>query len=447
MWLLGSGGIRAKAMGVTKLTKTRVEAAEAKTRDYELRDSETPGFLCKITSSGRKVFMLQYRTLGGERRKPAIGLYGELTVNQARDIARDWLALVRQGKDPSLDKRRARENPTMRGLCSEFLTRHSIPHNKPSTVSGNRSYIRRHIIPRLGKLKVADVTRADISRLISDMAATPGAANNTLVCLKKMFNCAELWGHRPDGTNPCRHVPKYPEGKRTRLIKNPELAKLYDYLDRADAEGLEHPSYTLAIRLQFAFAARMSEIITLEWDWIDFDERRVVWPDSKTGGISKPLSEEAFDLLWNAPRFRDSPYVVPGVADPKKSMRKHRYWDAWRRILAACGLAHVGTHGIRHRAATDIANSGIPLKVGMTLTAHKTVTMFMRYVHVEDDQVRAAAEIVADRRATIIRSKGKVPSPWLNRPPDTLPAGGRVVRPPAPYGAGNVPLRRAANDR
>jgi hypothetical protein len=61
-------------------------------------------------------------------------------------------------------------------------------------------------------------------------------------------------------------------------------------------------------------------------------------------------------------------------------------------IIEAAGLTHVGTHGIRHRAATDIANSGVPLRVGMALTAHKTITSFMRYVHIEDDQVRLAAE-------------------------------------------------------
>lgn len=37
----------------------------------------------------------------------------------------------------------------------------------------------------------------------------------------------------------------------------------------------------------------------------------------------------------------------------------------WRRILARVGLQHVGSHGIRHRSATDIANSGVPVKVGM----------------------------------------------------------------------------------
>jgi integrase len=65
------------------------------------------------------------------------------------------------------------------------------------------------------------------------------------------------------------------------------------------------------------------------------------------------------------------------------------------------GLPHIGTHGIRHRSATDIANSGIPVEVGMVLTAHKTVTMFMRYVHAEDDPVSVAADTVVLRRRTL----------------------------------------------
>jgi len=432
-------------MPVHKLTKKVVESADPLSRDYELRDKATPGFLCKVARSGRKVFMVQYRTLGGERRKPAIGLYGELTVEQARAIAQKWLAEVREGKDPSLEKQKKRLNPTIRELCEEFIERHSIPHNKPNTVKRNRSLIKNHIIPALGKYKVAEVTRVDVANAHSDRAASPCSANHVLSLLKKMFNCAELWGHRAEGTNPCRLIPKFPDGKRTRLIKNPELVRLYAYLDRADAFGLEHPTYTLAIRLQFAFAARMSEIINLEWDWIDFDERRLVWPDSKNGAMSKPLSEEAYQLLRKAPRFLDCPYVVPAITKPSRPMSKHSYWEAWKRILAACGIAHLGTHGIRHRAATDIANSGIPLKVGMTLTAHKTVAMFMRYVHVEDEQVRAAAEIVSNRRAAIVNANETAPTP-APVPLEAIAAGGPVVS------AHSLPRQpdvvwRAANDR
>ncbi len=72
-------------------------------------------------------------------------------------------------------------------------------------------------------------------------------------------------------------------------------------------------------------------------------------------------------------------------------------------------MPKVGTHGIRHRSATDIANSGVPLKVGMALTAHKTVAMFMRYVHTEDDPVRQAAELVATRRQTITKARQRQP--------------------------------------
>lgn len=71
-------------------------------------------------------------------------------------------------------------------------------------------------------------------------------------------------------------------------------------------------------------------------------------------------------------------------------------------ILERAKVAHVGTHGIRPRAATDIANCGVSVKIGMALTAHKTAAMFMRYVHAEDDPVRAAAEKVTNlRRDTI----------------------------------------------
>src|SRR3546814_15958511 len=72
-----------------------------------------------------------------------------------------------------------------------------------------------------------------------------------------------------------------------------ELIRIYNNLDLADSEGLEHRTLTLAVRLQFAFAARMSEILTLQWDWIDFGNRRVAWPTCKTGSLSKPLSKEA----------------------------------------------------------------------------------------------------------------------------------------------------------
>jgi integrase len=391
-------------MAKIKLTKRVVDAAAFGTRDYELRDTVVPGFLLKVTPAGGKIFMLQYRTNAGIRRKPTIGRFGELTVEQARSIAGDWLADVRRGQDPSAEKAAVRAAPSVEELCTKFIEDYSKPKNRPRTVESYQGYIDRHIIPNLGALKVRDVTRTDVSTLITWMKKTPVTANRVLACLRKMFNMSEVWGLREDGTNPCRHIPKYPESGKTRLITDDEMARLFRYLDRAVAEGLEHPFLALAIRLQFAFAARMSEIVSMKWEWVDFTNRRVAWPDSKTGQMSKPISEDVVVLLSKAARLEGSPYVVPSVCKPGQPMCWTAYSRGWTRVLKRAGIPHVGTHGIRHRATTEIANSGVPVKVGMQLTAHKTVTQFMRYVHTEDEAVRAAAETVASRRRVLISS-------------------------------------------
>ncbi|MBS0413172.1 MAG: tyrosine-type recombinase/integrase [Proteobacteria bacterium] len=396
-------------MAKIKLTKSVVDTAQAQNCDVELRDTLVPGFLCKITPTGRKVFMVQYRTNSGVRRKPALGQFGELTVEQARSLAQDWLAEVRRGGDPGLDKAEARKAPTAKELCGRFMDDHSKPHNKPSTQAGYQYQIDSFVIPAFGSKKVHEVTRHDITALMKRMEKSPTQANRVLSLVRKMFNLAELWGYRPDGSNPCRHVPKYPEKGSTRLITDEQMVKLFAYLDKAEVDGLEHPIHLLVVRLQFEFAARMSEVLLLRWHWLDLPNGRVVWPDSKTGDMSKPLSAEARRLLESAPHYGDSPYVCPAILDHKRPLSPHSYYQAWRRILDRAGVPKVGTHGIRHRSATDIANSGVPLKVGMALTAHKTVAMFMRYVHTEDDPVRQAAELVATRRQTITGARQRQP--------------------------------------
>lgn len=153
------GVIRAKI----KLTKTAVESAQPQTKDIELRDTVVPGFLCKITPKGRRVFMLQYRTNSGQPRKPSLGLFGELTVEQSRVMAQDWLAEVRRGGDPGGAKAEARKAPAVEALCKKFMEDYSKKRNKPSTQRGYQAVIDRCIVPLIGRKKVQDVKRPDIA--------------------------------------------------------------------------------------------------------------------------------------------------------------------------------------------------------------------------------------------------------------------------------------------
>jgi hypothetical protein len=157
--------------------------------------------------------------------------------------------------------------------------------------------------------------------------------------------------------------------------------------------------------------------------------------------MSKPISDAALRLFQSAPRLEGSPYVCPSIFDPQLPMSKDTYYKGWRRILERAGVPHIGTHGIRHRAATDIANSGIPVKVGMALTAHKTVSMFMSYVHTEDDPVRAAAEVVNQRRQSILASvPSSEPSSASSRN-DVLPSSPTPRQRPAGFDDGNYRSR------
>ncbi len=345
-------GLSEKSSWRNKLTKSAGDAAQTQAQAVELWDTPVPSFLRKIAPSGRKVFMLQYRTKAGERRKAALGQYGELTVEQARSLVQEWLAQVRRGGDPGAAGAEARKAPTVEGLRKKFMEDDSRKCNKPSTRVGYQGVIDRCVIPLQGRKKAHDVKRPDIAGLMEKLSYKQAEANKAFSILRNMFNSAEVWGYRPDGSNPCRHVPMFSAGKSTHLISDEDMGKLFRQLDKIEAEELEDYVNPLAIRLQFEFAGRRSEIVTLEWEWVDLEIRRIVWPDSKTVGMSKPISEEGYRPLSTAPRQEGNPYVLPSPRHPGRHLTTGEYYGGWSRALKAAGATHVGTRGIRHRSAT-----------------------------------------------------------------------------------------------
>ena len=144
------------------------------------------------------------------------------------------------------------------------------------------------------------------------LAYKPREANKTFGVLRKMFNLAEVWGLRPDGTNPCRHVPDVPAGQETRLIVDDELVRIFRQLEHLEAEGLENYVIPLAIRLQFEFAARRSEICPpSNGTGLTSGNAASSGPTARpaafqTHGRGKPIG-----CFSTAPRLEGCPYVLP----------------------------------------------------------------------------------------------------------------------------------------
>jgi integrase len=130
---------------------------------------------------------------------------------------------------------------------------------KPSSLTKTRQLWKTQILPSLSRRKVRDITRADIAEFHGAMAGTPTQANHTRGLLHTAFNLAEIWGWRPEGTNPCRHVKKYKLEARERFLSETELGRLADALTQAEQE---HPGWTrpvAAIRLLVLTGCRKGE--------------------------------------------------------------------------------------------------------------------------------------------------------------------------------------------
>ena len=83
-----------------------------------------------------------------------------------------------------------------------------------------------------------------------------------------MFNLAELWNLRPDGSNPCRHVKRFREEKRERFLSDDEYQRLGTVLREVEVDGSETPAAVAAIRLLMLTGCRLSEIQKLRWEHV-----------------------------------------------------------------------------------------------------------------------------------------------------------------------------------
>ncbi len=216
-------------------------------------------------------------------------------------------------------------------------------------------------------MKVATVTRADVTRLHYAMRQTPGAANRALALLSKMFNLAEKWSLRPDGSNPCRHVEKNAERKIERFLSPEEFACLGDVLVEAERTQTVLPSALAAIRLLAFTGCRLSEVLTLRWDWVDWERGCLRLPDSKTGQKTLYLGAPALDVLSRIERQPDNPFVITG-RNPNTHLVNLR--KPWHRIRKKAGLDGVRIHDLRHSFASFGAGAGLSLPMIGKLLGH-----------------------------------------------------------------------------
>jgi integrase len=388
----------------SKITKRTVDHLSPGSRDRILWDQEVRGFGIRCRPSGAKHYVLKMR-LGGRQRWLTIGRHGSpWTPDNARREALRLLGLKAAGHDPASERDRQKGAITIAELGRRFLQEYIPQHCKPRTAEEYERAVEKYINPIIGRHRIADLTRSDVAQLHHRFRDRPYQANRSLAVLSKMMNLAEAWGLRRDGSNPVRHVKKYREDKRERYLTKAELQRLGAVLADAQTKATESPFAVAAIGLLVLTGARLIEILTLRWEYVDLENEVLRLPDSKTGAKLIYLNAAAINLLRTMPRMAGNPYVIAGKNSGARLINLQK---PWRRIRGKANLADVRMHDLRHSFASVAAGTGMSLPMIGKLLGHGQPATTARYAHLAVDPIRAASNLIgAELTAAMNGKKG-----------------------------------------
>ena len=231
----------------------------------------------------------------------------------------------------------------------------------------------------------------------SPRLVAPATVNRTVIePLRQILNRARLIWKEPIAEIAWRtHFLREPR-ERVRELSAEEEARLFEVL-RAD--------YGPAVRFALLTGLRLGEIVRLSWTDVDWGGRRIT-VHGKGGKIATiPMPPEVRDLLWplrgdhveavfayEAARRRDGRNRGDQYPLTRSGLR-----TAFRRAVAAAGIANFRFHDNRHTAATRVLRATGNLKIVQRLLRHDQITTTAKYSHVLDDDVMAGMQAAAER--------------------------------------------------
>jgi integrase len=422
------------------LTKRTLDAAKPAVSDYQMWDTKVRGLGVRVYPSGARGFILQYRNAAGRTRKIALGRYGVLTVNKAREKATKLLGAILDGRDPSQDKRESRQAKTVGELADLYLREGSIekPNKKLSSWETDRSNIDRHIRPLLGARLARGLTQLDVARFQSDVAAGKtakdektgargraivkggkGIASRVLSVLSAMMTFGE--GRGIVTSNPTKGVEPFRGRKTERFLTDTEVGILGEALVDMERDGSLPWVASAAIKLLLLTGARRGEILALRWEEVDADRGCLRLQDSKTGAKVIRLAAAALSLLAALPR--STRWVLPAAKGSGHYVGLPKHWDAVRARANAIAFSRaerrgrspkeipsfdgIRLHDLRHSFASFAVQSGGSLYLVGKVLGHKQSRTTERYAHTRDEPLLATAELAAQRIARALGGSKK----------------------------------------
>ena len=368
-------------MSNTRLTQRLIDALKPRRKTFDVRDTELKGFGVRVRSSGIKRYFVQSQHEGA-RTWRIIGNAAGMTLEEARCHARSVLASLHNGEEIIA----VTNEETRFEVVAEKLFEACERHWKVSTRKVNRNYLKNQILPWFRNMQVAGITERDVKQWHASLHATPFSADRSAPVLSVILRQAEVYGYRPEGSNPCVGIRRYRRCGRERFLSPEEMQRLGAVLDRHEPD---HPLEAATIRLLLLTGCRCNEILSLRWS--DYREGHLYLRDSKTGPRTVWLSSPTRGILDGLPRRRT--WIFP-------ARRKRNHFGPamlgrfWHKVRGEARLGDVRLHDLRHSYASVAILNGATVPTIARLLGHNDTATTLKYTHLNHTAVRAAVEAV-----------------------------------------------------
>jgi integrase len=409
-----------------QLTDLKIRSLKAAGKPFDVKDTQVPGLHVRVMPTGHRSFILLGRFPGKPHpTRRALGSYGELTLEEARDKAREWRRLISRGVDPQIQQERDRQS-VLRQQCTTFaaVAEDFIRDKLPSERKGKEieQDIRRELLPKWGNRPLADIAPLEVRNLVKairDRRGTPYQAHNVLITIRRLFGWAidqTVYGIEQ---SPCAHLkPKAIVGKRlsrTRVLDNDELRSFWRV-----AERLGYP-YQHIYQLLALTGLRRNEVAWARWSEMDLQAKLWMIPvERMKGGAAHvvPLTDDVLAILQDLPRFAAGDFLFSTTFGRKPvrgfNRAKHRLDQymlrSWRAIGRVRGedrrnkkFPPFKIHDVRRTVRTGLSALPIPDIVRELVVAHAQQGMRRVYdLHAYESEKRHALELWAARLRSIV---------------------------------------------
>jgi integrase len=316
-------------------------------------DALVPGLGVRVTDRGVKSFVLVVRYPGSSNPTPrSLGTYGAITLETARNKAREWLGLIASGVDPQ--QRLIRQSSeTFQAIGEQYLLRKAKDHRSKDWT---QSVLTRLVYPTFARRQITEISRSDIVRLLDQIEDENGStmATKTLDLINRVMNFHA--SRSDDFRSPIVKGMGRGTGKaRSRILTDDEL--------RAVWKACEYPVFGAMLRFILLTATRRYEAGRATWPEINGKDWIIPATRYKTNiDHLIPLSSMALSMLPE----RNGEWVFSGNGRTAIG----NYTEHKARIDEISGTSDWVIHDLRRTSRSLMSRAGINADIAERCLGH-----------------------------------------------------------------------------